>query len=204
MTIIYPHWRKSRLKVNPRGILYIVSSVAGGGKTTLISLLLEKHPDIHFSISVTSRAVRPGDEPGKNYQFVTRDEFERLIEHDYFLEWALVHDNYYGTSKRYIEKEIRKGYKIILDIDVQGFKIIKSKIQTVKSIFILPPSEEIWIQRLKNRVIERRIRNGRRELLLAGEYDYRIVNDKLEDSLAQLENILFGESKQEKKSPSNE
>ena len=93
---------------------------------------------------------------------------------------------------------------------MQGFKIIKSKIQTVKSIFILPPSEEIWIQRLKNRgsdspeVIERRIRNGRRELLLAGEYDYRIVNDKLEDSLAQLENILFGESKQEKKSPSNE
>ena len=210
MTIIYPHWRKSRLKVNPRGILYVISSVAGGGKTTLISLLLEKHPDIHFSISVTSRAVRPGDEPGKNYQFVTRDEFERLIEHDYFLEWALVHDNYYGTSKRYIEKEIRKGYKIILDIDVQGFKIIKSKIQTVKSIFILPPSEEIWIQRLKNRgsdspeVIERRIRNGRRELLLAGEYDYRIVNDKLEDSLAQLESILFGESKQEKKSPSNE
>lgn len=189
--------------MSPRGILYIISSVAGGGKSTLISLLLKKYPEIHFSISVTSRAVRPGDEPGKNYHFVSRDEFERLIQQDFFLEWALVHDNYYGTSKRYIEKELRKGYKVILDIDVQGYRIIKSKIQNVKSIFILPPSEKIWIDRLKKRgsdspeSIERRIQNGRKELQLVNEYDYQIVNDKLEESFAELEKILFGSSKSE-------
>jgi guanylate kinase len=198
------------LKVNPRGILYIISSVAGGGKSTLISLLLKKYQDIHFSISVTSRPVRPGDEPGKNYHFVTREEFEKLIEQDYFLEWALVHDNYYGTSKRYIEKELRKGYKVILDIDVQGFRIIKSKVQAMKSIFILPPSEDVWIKRLTNRgsdspeSIERRIRNGRNELMRVNEYDYKIVNDKLEDSLIALETILFGESKKEEPKPENE
>ncbi len=198
------------MKVNPRGILYIISSVAGGGKSTLISLLLNKYPDIHFSISVTSRPVRPGDEPGKNYHFVTREEFEKLIEQDYFLEWALVHDNYYGTSKRYIEKELRKGYKVILDIDVQGYRIIKSKVQAMKSIFILPPSEEVWIERLKNRgsdspeSIERRIKNGRNELLRVDEYDYKIVNDKLEDSLLELEKILFGEPKKEEIKSKNE
>ena len=110
--------------MSPRGILYVISSVAGGGKSTLISLLLNKYPDIHFSISVTSRPVRPGDEPGKNYHFVSRDEFERLIAQDFFLEWALVHDNYYGTSKRYIEKELRKGYKVILDIDVDRKSVV--------------------------------------------------------------------------------
>ncbi len=203
MITVCLHWRKNPLKVNPRGILYIISSVAGGGKSTLISLLLQKYPDIHFSISVTSRAVRPGDEPGKNYHFVTREEFEKLIEQDFFLEWALVHDNYYGTSKRYIEKELRKGYKVILDIDVQGFRIIKSKIQAMKSIFILPPSEEVWIERLRNRgtdspeSIERRIKNGRNELTRVNEYDYHIVNDKLADSLLALEIILFGEKKEE-------
>ncbi|MBK8395028.1 MAG: guanylate kinase [Leptospiraceae bacterium] len=188
------------MKVSPRGILYIISSVAGGGKSTLISLLLKKYPDIHFSISVTSRPVRPGDEPGVNYHFVSREEFQKLIGQNFFLEWALVHDNYYGTSKRYIEKEIRKGHKVILDIDVQGFRIIKSKISNMKSIFILPPSEEIWIERLKKRgsdspeSIEKRIRNGKKELTLVNEYDFQIVNDKLDDSLLALEKILFGDN----------
>ena len=186
--------------MSPRGILYIISSVAGGGKSTLISLLLKKYPDIHFSISVTSRPVRPGDEPGVNYHFVSREEFQKLIGQNFFLEWALVHDNYYGTSKRYIEKEIRKGHKVILDIDVQGFRIIKSKISNMKSIFILPPSEEIWIERLKKRgsdspeSIEKRIRNGKKELTLVNEYDFQIVNDKLDDSLLALEKILFGDN----------
>ena len=188
------------MKVSPRGVLYIISSVAGGGKSTLISLLLKKYPDIHFSISVTSRAVRPGDEPGVNYHFVSREEFQKLIAQDFFLEWALVHDNYYGTSKRYIEKEIRKGNKVILDIDVQGFRIIKSKIAKMKSIFILPPSEEVWIERLKKRgsdspeSIEKRIRNGKEELTHVNEYDFKIINDKLDDSLLALEKILFGDN----------
>lgn len=184
--------------MNPSGILYIISSVAGGGKSTLISLLLRKHPEIKFSISFTSRPIRPGDEPDRSYFFVSREEFQKLIEKEYFLEWALVHDNYYGTSKDYIEKEINAGSKLILDIDVQGFRIVKSKIEKIKSIFILPPSEDIWIDRLKKRgfdhpeIIEKRIKNGRNELLHVNEYDYQIINDRLEESLSHLERIVLG------------
>lgn len=178
-------------------MLYIISSVAGGGKSTLISKILERHPSIHFSISFTSRPIRKNDEPGINYHFVSKTEFEKLIKEDFFFEYALVHDNYYGTPKKFIEEEIAKGNKVILDIDVQGFRIIKNKFDDLISIFILPPSEEVWIARLKNRgtdneeVIEKRIKNGRDELKAVNEYDFRIINDKLETAVDELEKILF-------------
>ena len=178
-------------------MLYIISSVAGGGKSTLISKVLEKHPSIHFSISYTSRPIRKNDEPGINYQFVSKSEFEKLIKEDFFFEYALVHDNYYGTPKKFIEEEIRKGNKVILDIDVQGFRIIKNKFNDLRSIFILPPSEEVWISRLRNRgtdseeIIEKRIKNGRGELKAVDEYDFKIINDKLETAVDELEKILF-------------
>jgi guanylate kinase len=180
-------------------MLYVISSVAGGGKSTIIAKVLEKYKDIHFSISYTSRPVRKDDVPGANYQFVTKKEFEDLIKEDFFLEWALVHDNYYGTPKKFIDFEIQKGNKVILDIDVQGFRIIRSKIEKLRSIFILPPSEEIWIDRLKKRgtdseeVIEKRIRNGRNELKAIDEYDFKILNDVLETAVLNFENILFNE-----------
>lgn len=178
-------------------MLYIISSVAGGGKSTLITKILEKYPVIHFSISYTSRPVRKNDEPGVNYHFVSKTEFEKLIGEDFFFEYALVHDNYYGTPKKFIEEEIAKGNKVILDIDVQGFRIIKNKFNDLRSIFILPPSEEIWISRLRNRgtdsdeIIEKRIKNGRNELKAVNEYDFKIINDKLETAVDELEKILF-------------
>lgn len=180
-------------------MLYVISSVAGGGKSTIIAKVLEKYKDIHFSISYTSRPVRKDDVPGANYQFVSKKEFEDLIKEDFFLEWALVHDNYYGTPKKFIDYEIQKGNKVILDIDVQGFRIIRSKIEKLRSIFILPPTEEIWIDRLKKRgtdseeVIEKRIRNGRNELKAIDEYDFKILNDVLETAVLHFENILFNE-----------
>lgn len=180
-------------------MLYVISSVAGGGKSTIIAKVLEKYKDIHFSISYTSRPVRRDDVPGANYQFVSKKEFEDLIKEDFFLEWALVHDNYYGTPKKFIDFEIQKGNKVILDIDVQGFRIIRSKIQKLRSIFILPPTEEIWIDRLKKRgtdseeVIEKRIRNGRDELKAIEEYDFKIINDVLETAVLNFESILFNE-----------
>ncbi len=180
-------------------MLYVISSVAGGGKSTIIAKVLEKYKDIHFSISYTSRPVRKDDVPGANYQFVSKKEFEDLIKEDFFLEWALVHDNYYGTPKKFIDYEIQKGNKVILDIDVQGFRIIRSKIEKLRSIFILPPTEEIWIDRLKKRgtdseeVIEKRIRNGRNELKAIDEYDFKILNDVLETAVLHFESILFNE-----------
>lgn len=178
-------------------MLYIISSVAGGGKSTLISKIIEKYPTIHFSISYTSRQIRKNDEPGINYHFVSKAEFEKLIKEDFFFEYALVHDNYYGTPKKFIEEEIQRGNKVILDIDVQGFRIIKMKFNDLRSIFILPPSEEIWISRLKNRgtdsidIIEKRIKNGREELKAIKEYDFQIINDDLVTAVNELEKILF-------------
>ena len=178
-------------------MLYIISSVAGGGKSTLISKILEKYKEVKFSISYTSRPIRKGDIPGENYHFVSKEEFENLIKQDYFLEWAMVHDNYYGTPRKYIEEESKKGNKVLLDIDVQGFRIIKSKWSELYSIFILPPNEQIWLERLKNRgsetqdILDKRIRNGKEELKAVNEYDFKIINDDLNTAVKDLEKILF-------------
>ncbi|WCL48262.1 guanylate kinase [Leptospira sp. GIMC2001] len=178
------------------GQLFIISSVAGGGKSTLINLLTNKYPDILFSISSTTRSPRPGDEEGKTYNFLTKEEFENAIKQDRFLEWALVHGNYYGTPRKFIEDGIHSGHSVVLDIDVQGASLVKAKMPHSKSIFILPPSEEIWIRRLKGRgtdseeSINRRIENGKKELLEASKFDYRIINDNLDDAFLQLVQIL--------------
>lgn len=176
--------------------LYIISSVAGGGKSTLISMLCEKYPDIEFSISCTTRAPRPGDVPGKTYHFLTVEDFQDRIQKGEFLEWANVHGNYYGTSKPFIEQSIEKGRSVLLDIDVQGAKLVKEKFPEANTIFILPPSEEVWIHRLRGRgtdseeVIEKRIQNGRKELEESDWFDYKIINDSLETAFLELERIV--------------
>lgn len=181
-----------------KGNLYIISSVAGGGKSTLISRILGKHPEILFSVSCTSRPVRPGEKDGVNYHFKSRSEFEELIAKDYFYEWALVHDNYYGTPKDFILSNLKNGKKIILDIDVQGAEKVKGQLPESVSIFILPPSIEIWQERLRNRgtetaeVIEKRIRNGFRELEEQNKFDYRVINDNIENAYINLEKIIMG------------
>lgn len=186
---------------NNNGNLFIISSVAGGGKSTLIGLLLKKYPEILFSVSYTSRPIRGGDIEGNSYHFVTKEKFEDLVVKNYFYEWALVHDNYYGTPKDFIEDNLKLGKKIILDIDVQGADKVKAHLPSCVSIFIVPPSRDIWVERLKNRgtdhpqVIEKRIRNGLHELEAQDRYDYRIVNDKLDIALSELESILLSKSK---------
>ncbi|HMV77477.1 MAG TPA: guanylate kinase [Leptospiraceae bacterium] len=183
-----------------KGNLYIISSVAGGGKSTLISRILNKHPEILFSVSCTSRPIRPGEKDGVNYHFKSRSEFEELISKDYFYEWALVHDNYYGTPKDFILSNLKQNRKIILDIDVQGAEKVKEQLPESVSIFILPPSIEIWQERLRNRgtetaeVIEKRIRNGFKELKEQDKFDFRVINDSLENAGETLEKILLGNS----------
>ena len=180
-----------------QGNLYIISSVAGGGKSTLIDLLLRKHPEILFSVSYTSRPIRGGEKNGLNYHFVSKEEFEDLVVKNYFYEWAQVHDNYYGTPKEFIEKNLKDGKKIILDIDVQGADKVKSSLPSCVSIFIVPPSREIWVERLKNRgtddpqVIEKRIKNGLHELEAQDRFDNRIVNNELMKALDELESIIL-------------
>jgi guanylate kinase len=180
-----------------KGKVWILSSVAGGGKSTLIQKIMQKYPDTRFSVSCTTRPPRPGDVPGQSYHFLTIAEFEKKIAENEFLEYAKVHDNYYGTPKTFIEESVNLGKVVILDIDVQGAKSVKAKMNDASTVFILPPSEEIWIQRLKGRgtdseeVIEKRIRNGKKELQEADWYQHRIINDELDKAFQELETLLF-------------
>ncbi|UOG43183.1 guanylate kinase [Leptospira noguchii] len=178
--------------------LFVLSSVAGGGKSTLIQKLREKHPEILFSVSCTTRLPRPGDKEGITYFFLTKEEFEKGISKSAFLEWALVHDQYYGTPLKFIEEAFQKGSSVIMDIDVQGAKIIKDKLpDKIVTIFILPPNEVEWERRLRGRgtdseeSILKRIRNGKLELERQSEFDFKIVNDNLDHALAELEGIIL-------------
>ena len=152
-------------------------------------------------MSYTSRPIRGGDIEGKSYHFVSKEKFEDLVVKNYFYEWAQVHDNYYGTPKDFIEKNLLDGKKIILDIDVQGADKVKAHLPSSVSIFIVPPSREIWVERLKNRgtddplVIEKRIRNGLHELEAQDRFDFRIVNDNLDKALHELESIILENEK---------
>lgn len=183
------------MKVNPN--LYIISSVAGGGKSTIISELLAEFPDFYFSISCTTREPRPGDVEGKTYYFLSVPEFKKRIADGEFYEWAEVHGNYYGTPKGPILTAIREHRVALLDLDVQGAKSVKELRPESVTIFIEPPNREIWIERLIRRgtdsqtSIERRIENGIRELDEAPSFDYVVVNDRLEDAIADVKAILF-------------
>ncbi|MCC6274958.1 MAG: guanylate kinase [Leptospiraceae bacterium] len=180
-----------------KGKLFIISSVAGGGKSTLIGMILKNHPECKFSVSVTSRNPRPGDVSGVTYRFVSKEEFESLIEKDSFFEWAVVHGNYYGTPKDFIFESLQNGSNVILDIDVQGASTIRKKLPECVSIFILPPDSDTWVRRLKDRAtdkpedIERRIKNGEMELKLSENFDYRVINKDLQTAYSELEKIIF-------------
>lgn len=184
--------------MNVRPNLYIISSVAGGGKSTIIAALLKENPDFYFSISCTTRAPRPGDIEGKTYYFLSVDEFKKRIDADDFYEWAEVHGNYYGTPKGPILDAIRDHRVALLDLDVQGAKTVKALRPESVTIFIEPPSREIWIDRLIRRgtdsqtSIERRIQNGIKELDEAPSFDYVVVNDQLEDAIREVKSILYG------------
>ncbi len=177
--------------------LYILSSVAGGGKSTIIERILKAHPDFYFSISCTTREPRPGDIPGKNYYFLSVEEFQKQIDEDGFYEWAEVHGNYYGTPKTPILHALENNRIVLLDLDVQGARTVKNKRPESITIFIQPPSQEIWIERLIKRgtdpkkSIEKRIENGLKELEEAPNFDYIVINDQLEKAISDVETILY-------------
>jgi guanylate kinase len=179
--------------------VFIISAPSGSGKSTLVRRLREKVPGLEFSISYTTRKPRGAEENGREYYFVTRDEFEAMIARDEFLEHADVFGNYYGTARRFLRKADAGGSDLLLDIDVQGAEQIRRKIPDAVSIFILPPNRGELEQRLRNRsqdaesVIQRRLDAATREIENYGKYDYILVNDRLDDSVAGLEAIVLSE-----------
>jgi guanylate kinase len=182
-----------------KGFLLVLSGPSGCGKGTVSKALMEKRNDIIFSVSVTTRKPRLGEENGKNYYFVSEKEFDEMVKDNKFLEYALVHNNYYGTPKDFVHDQIEKGEIVLLEIDVQGALQIKKNCKDAVFIFLLPPT----MDELKNRIVKRgteseedintRFENAFKELDFVGEYDFFVVNDKIEKAVEDIEAIIHAE-----------
>lgn len=181
------------------GLLVVVSGPSGCGKGTICRKFLQRNEDMNISISATTRSPRRGEKDGVNYFFLTEDVFKKMISKNKFLEYANVHGNFYGTPKKYVLDKIKKGENIFLEIDIQGALQIKKIYPNGVFVFILPPSME----ELKNRIIrrgtesksdiDRRYKNAFKEIEYINEYDYAIVNDKVEKAVKKLESIVTAE-----------
>ena len=183
-----------------KGLLLIVSGPAGVGKGTVNAALMAKHPEIKMSVSATTRAPRPGEVDGVHYFFKTKEEFDRMIEENAFLEYMHVFGmNYYGTPKAFVEAEREKGNHVILEIDVQGAKKVKAACPDAVMIFIAPPSLKILKDRLVGRgtetqeSIDKRTATALEELKALPDYDYMVINDVVEEAVGEMEAILFAE-----------
>lgn len=176
-----------------KGAILILSGPSGCGKSTLLKEIYKNISNYYFSISTTTRSPRVGEKDGVDYYFVSKDEFEKDIEAGNFLEWAKVHDNYYGTSLKPIVEALNDGKLVIFDIDVQGHKIVRKKLNSqVTSVFITTPTLTILKDRLYSRnsdssdIIEKRLSNAKEEINSFLEYDYLIINDDLEKSTKEI------------------
>jgi guanylate kinase len=182
-----------------RGILFVVSSPSGGGKGTLIQRVLNKVPNLSYSVSFTTRAPRNGEENGREYFFVTPEQFEKMIADDEFLEWAQVHSKLYGTAKQQVVREVSAGRDIILEVDVQGAASVRALLPDSVSIFILPPSFQILRQRLQARgtdspeELDLRLRNAPTELKDYAAFEYLILNDDVDRAAEQMTAIVHAE-----------
>ncbi|SFS41564.1 guanylate kinase [Brevundimonas viscosa] len=183
-----------------RGVLLIVASPSGAGKTSLCRRLMADHAGLELSISMTTRPIRPGEVADRDYHFVSHEEFQRLIDEDAFLEWADVHGNRYGSPRAPIDRALAEGRDVLFDIDWQGARDIAEKCpDDAVRVFILPPSLEELRRRLVTRsqdddeVIERRIQNAKGEIAHCDMFDYVFVNDDFDRSYAELAHIYHAE-----------
>ncbi len=182
-----------------RGRLFVIAAPSGAGKTSLVKALLERHPELHVSISHTTRPRRPTEVAGREYYFVTKDEFLELRAKDAFLESAQVFDNYYGTSREPVEQQLSQGRNVILEIDWQGARLVRAAMPECSSIFILPPSRAALEERLRNRktdsaeVIARRLRDAVGDMSHWNEFDRVVVNDNFERAVTDLGRIVEGD-----------
>ena len=193
---------------SPRGLLYVVSSPSGGGKGTLIRRVLDVVPNLSYSVSYTTRAPRNGEVNGREYFFVNRDQFEKMVTAGEFLEWANVHGHLYGTARRQVTEEVASGIDIVLEVDVQGAASVRSLGLDSVSVFILPPS----LETLRSRLIARgtdspeqlavRMRNAPEELSQYSTFDYVIFNDKVDSAATELAAIVVAErARRERQEP---
>ncbi len=179
------------------GTLFIFSAPSGAGKTSLVRTLLETTGYIGVSVSHTTRAPRPGEASGKDYHFVSVDDFQAMVSRGAFLEHAQVFDNFYGTSQEWVESELSAGRDVILEIDWQGAEQVRRLMPDTVSVFIAPPSIAALRERLQKRgqdneeIIERRMRDARNEMSHYGEYDYLIINDDFNNTVEELRAIII-------------
>lgn len=191
-------------------LIFIISAPSGSGKSTLVNELLKLVPNLDFSISYTTREPRGSEQEGKQYHFVTHDQFENMIRDDDFLEHANVFGHYYGTGRRFLREAQQKSHDLLLDIDVQGAAQMKRKLPEAISIFVLPPDRQTLEWRLRKRsedaekVIHRRLITASREIENYDKYDYILINDKLVESIENLQAIVLSERLLRSGKPSSE
>src|SRR5262245_34737932 len=182
-----------------RGLLFVVSAPSGTGKTTVVERLVQVTPGLAMSRSYTSRAIRPGETDGIDYNFITRTRFDRMVVDDAFLEWADVFGNLYGTGAEDAERELAAGRDLVLVIDVQGARQVRARCTDTVGVFVLPPSFAVLEQRLRGRskdseeAMQRRLSTARNEVAAFVEYDYVVVNDELEACVERLRSIVVAE-----------
>jgi guanylate kinase len=180
--------------------LFVIAAPSGAGKTTLVHAVVAKHPELRFSISYTTRPQRRNEAHGVDYMFVDRETFESLREQGEMLESATVFDNLYGTSREQVEKHLADGHSVVLEIDWQGAQQVRESMPECVTIFILPPSHDELVRRLRSRgtdsdeVIERRLRDALSDMAHWEEFDYVVINDSLDTAVADLEAVLAGHS----------
>lgn len=190
-----------------KGLLFVISSVSGGGKTTVIRGLMDLVRDMELSVSHTTREPRQGEVDGADYTFIDVRKFEKMVEEGNFLEWANVYGHYYGTSRGTVDAITSSGNDAILDIDVQGAMQVKERRKDAILIFLVPPSEEEQERRLKDRGTESgeevrvRLEAARQELAFISEYRYSVLNDDLEDAVQTVSSIIRSERCRNRNNP---
>lgn len=179
-----------------QGTIFVVSAPSGGGKGTILEALTNAGATLRYSVSATTRAPRAGEADNVEYRFVDRRQFEEWIGQGLFVEWAEVHGQLYGTLQKELDRQRASGQSVFLELDVQGMRSIKKKFDNVVSIFMVPPSMEVLEQRLRDRggldevELDTRLANAREEMACRDEYDHVIVNDRIEDAVAEFKGII--------------
>ncbi len=181
------------------GILLIISGPSGVGKGTVCHKLLQLKKTLKVSVSTTTRSPRPGEEDGIEYHFTTASDFKKMIDNDYFLEWAVVHDHYYGTRRDLVKRILASGQDLILEIDIQGAEQVRKQVPEAISIFLAPPSMEALEERIIGRGTEEpdriagRMATARQEMQAYELYDYIVINDLVEDAANLIDSIIDAE-----------
>lgn len=190
--------------VMSKGILFVLSGPSGVGKGTVLDRVFDQYQDVEYSVSMTTREPRPGEVDGEDYFFVSTSEFKKCKDNDGFIESACVHGNFYGTPKKFVKEALKEGRDIILEIDINGARQVRKNFEDAVYIFLTPPS----FDELKNRLIKRdseskadleiRLRNARSEMSDADDYDYKVVNDKVDSAAERIIEIIEKEKRRRK------